>query len=81
MCEEWARADVGLQQRGQILGFVIAIVGVGGGLYVAATGAPAAGAAVSSVSLAAIVAAFLRQRNMGTAETDGKKTEAGAKKE
>jgi hypothetical protein len=27
------------------------------------------------------VAAFLRQRNMGTAETDGKKTEAGAKKE
>jgi D-tyrosyl-tRNA(Tyr) deacylase len=80
MCEDWARADIGLQKRGQILGFIIAVVGVGGGLYVAATGAPAAGAAVSSFSLAAIVAAFLRQRQLGQAEPDADKPEKPAKK-
>jgi uncharacterized membrane protein YobD (UPF0266 family) len=68
MCEGWAREDIGLQKRGQIFGFIIALVGVGGGLYVAATGAPIAGAAVSSASLAAIVVAFLRQRKMVVAE-------------
>jgi uncharacterized membrane protein len=64
MCEEWARADISLQKRGQILGFIIAVIGVGGGLYVAATVSPAAGAAVSGVTLVGIVAAFLRQRKM-----------------
>jgi uncharacterized membrane protein len=80
MCEDWARADIGLQKRGQILGFIIAVIGVGGGLYVAATGAPAAGAAVSSVSLAAIVLAFLRQRQMGSAEPEEDKAEKPAAK-
>jgi uncharacterized membrane protein len=64
MCEEWARADIGLQNRGQIFGFILAVIGVGGGLYVAATVSPAAGASVSGVTLAGIVAAFLRQRKM-----------------
>ena len=80
MCEDWARADIGLQKRGQILGFIIAVIGVGGGLYVAATGSPAAGAAVSSVSLAAIVLAFLRQRQMGSAEPEEDKAEKPAAK-
>lgn len=64
MCEEWARADIHLQNRGQIFGFIIAIIGVGGGLAVAATVSPAAGASVSGVTLLGIVAAFLRQRQM-----------------
>jgi uncharacterized membrane protein len=83
MCEQWARADVGLQKVGQILGFVIAISGVVGGLYVAATGAPAAGTVVSSASLAAIVIAFLRQRNTKNINFDDDKadTKPNAKKE
>ena len=81
MCEEWSRADVGLQKRGQILGFIIAMVGVGGGLSVAATVSPAAGAAVSGVTLLGIVAAFLRQRNMtNTGPSEDEKPEKPATK-
>lgn len=81
MCEDWARADVGLQRRGQIFGFIIAMSGVVGGLYVAAHGAPAGGSIVSSLSLGAIVAAFLRQRNMSKVEPDDDKPDVDAKKE
>jgi uncharacterized membrane protein len=62
MHEDWARADVALQRRGQILGFILAVIGIGGGLGVAAFGAPVSGTIVSGASLAAIVIAFLRQK-------------------
>ena len=70
VCEEWARADVRLQGRGQIFGFIIAMSGVLGGLYVAVHGAAAAGTIVSSASLVTIVVAFLRQRNYKKPEAE-----------
>ena len=77
MYEDWSRADVGLQSRGQILGFVLSVIGIGGGLLVAAVGAPAAGSFVSSASLAAIVVAFLRQRHPRKEDSEGKHGEGG----
>jgi hypothetical protein len=77
MCEEWARADLSLQKRGQTFGFIIAMIGVGGGWGIARTVSPAARAAVSGVTLLGIVAALLRQRNMKTlAFGDGKTDDA-----
>ena len=70
MCESWAQEDIRLQKRGQIFGFIIAMVAVGGGLYVAVHGAPAAGASISGVPLVGIVAAFLQRRKMGRVEPD-----------
>jgi len=79
MCEEWAREDVQLQKRGQIFGFILGTLGIGGGLVVAAIGAPAAGAIVSSSAVAAIVIAFVRQRQMKSLGPD--ENEAGDKKD
>jgi uncharacterized membrane protein len=81
MCEEWARADVGLQRRGQQFGFVIAIVSVVGSLYAAIHGAQAAGAIVGGTTLVGIVAAFLRQRNMAPIDSGDKSEKPAAKSE
>ena len=72
MCEEWARADVDLQKRGQVLGFILAVIGIGGGLGAIVMGATVSGAVVSSASLAAMVVAFLRQRHTGNEEPAAK---------
>lgn len=61
MCESWSAADINLQNRGQIFGFIIAMTGIVGGLLVAALWSPVGGATISGISLAAIVVAFLRQ--------------------
>jgi uncharacterized membrane protein len=62
MCEGWATGDLQLQRRGQLFGFVLGFVGIAGGLGVAAFVSPAGGAVVSSISLTAIVIAFLKRR-------------------
>jgi uncharacterized membrane protein len=65
MREDWAKADIGLQGRGQIFGFIIAMTGIIGGLLVAALWSPLGGASISGLSLATIVVAFLRQGKSG----------------
>lgn len=46
--------------RGQYCGLVIALAGIGGGVYLVATGHDIAGASIVGVPLASILAAFLK---------------------
>jgi uncharacterized membrane protein len=64
MCELWARDDIKLQKRGQVFGFILGLIGIGGGLVAGVMGASATGAIVGGGSLAAIIIAFLRPRHL-----------------
>jgi uncharacterized membrane protein len=75
MCEGWAKGDLVLQHRGQIFGFILGFVGIAGGLGVAAWVNPASGTVVSSISLVAIVLAFLKRRNEAEKDEKAEKEE------
>jgi uncharacterized membrane protein len=63
----------GQESRGQFLGFVIAIVGMACGTYVAISGQPWAGAAIGGAPLAGIVSIFVLSKRRGKADLSEKK--------
>jgi uncharacterized membrane protein len=67
--ETWSDGDIRLQKRGQIFGFILGVIGIGGGLWAGINGAPATGSIIGGGSLAAIVTAFLRQRPASKEDT------------
>jgi uncharacterized membrane protein len=62
----------GQEARGQFLGFVIAIVGLLCGAYVAVSGQPWAGAAIGGVPLVGLVSVFVLSKNKQKADLSEK---------
>ena len=63
----------GQESRGQFLGFIIAIVGLVCGTYVAVSGQPWAGAAIGGTPLVGLVSVFVLSRHKDKAELSEKK--------
>jgi hypothetical protein len=61
------------ESRGQFLGFVIAIVGIVCGAYVAISGQPWAGAAIGGAPLAGIVSVFVLSKRREKSDLSEKK--------
>ncbi len=68
----------GQESRGQILGFVIAIVGLIAGAYVAVSGQPWAGAAIGGVPLVGLVSVFVLSKNQEKSELADKRKQMDA---
>ncbi|WP_394825392.1 DUF2335 domain-containing protein [Pendulispora albinea] len=64
---EGVRAKYQLQGWGMACGFIVAMSGIGGSIYLIATGHDAAGATVFSVDLGGMVAAFIYGRRSSAA--------------
>jgi uncharacterized membrane protein len=65
--KERTGADIRLRQVGQILGFVLALVAIGGGIVLIALGKSTAGLASVIAALVALVALFVYAQRQGTA--------------
>jgi hypothetical protein len=63
----------GQESRGQFLGFVIAIVGLLCGTYVAVSGQPWAGAAIGGTPLVGLVSVFVLSKHIDKADLSEKK--------